>query len=146
MDIPSSRRIKEFRYLIVPSPGNPSFREDEIIFYLDKDNVPYLGAEDRLKAAVLKAKKAEKVVLIGGSQSGVMSMFIYFKKRMCEFSHNDKPELICLVSKPDSAGNLSAFKKYFEQQKNGKNKDNINIAIISNEYHLTRLGLIWTSL
>lgn len=135
---------KEFQYIILPCPGDPHFHDKEISLS-DLDNGLYLGAEDRMRAAVLKAKSAEKVVLIGGSQSKVVSMFLYFKQKMCEFNH-DKTELICLVSKPDSTGNLSAFRKYFEQKNNGKNIRDFNIAIISNQYHLERLTLIWNSI
>jgi len=137
---------EKFDYLIVPCPGDPTFHEDKIIFSdLEDDKINpgtklYLGAEDRMRAAVINAQKAKTVVLIGGSESKVTSMYIYFMKEMECLKNQNRPELICLVSRPDSTGNLSAFKKYL----NEKSPD--NVAIISNEYHLPRLKLVWKTL
>ena len=131
----------KFDYLIVPCPGDPSFKEDKVEFFDIEDKL-YLGAEDRMKAATMIARDAEKVILVGGSQSKVVAMFIYFKKEMKKFGFEDNDQLICLVSKPGSTGNLSAFKKYYNR---GGNKED-TVAIISNYYHLPRLKLIWKSL
>ncbi|MDD2758389.1 MAG: hypothetical protein PHD72_03410 [Patescibacteria group bacterium] len=143
---------KKYNYLIVPCAGDPRFEGDKIIFSdLENDKIEpntklYLGAEDRMKAAILMAKDAERVVLVGGSQSKVTAMYIYFKKEMDRPQNSDisNLELICLVSKPDSTGNLSAFKKYLTNNKQSSKR--FNIAIISNGYHLPRLKLMWESL
>lgn len=145
----SRETSKKINYLIVPCPGSPTFDGDEVKLQdLENDKVEkgfklYLGAEDRMKAAVIKAQDAEKIILVGGSQSKVTAMFIYFNQKMYECSYKYKAEnLICLVSRPDSTGNFAAIKKYFKQE--GIN--NPSIAIISNNYHLKRLELIWKSL
>ncbi|MDD4412901.1 MAG: hypothetical protein PHR00_04645 [Patescibacteria group bacterium] len=139
---------KKYHYLIVPCPGNPMFVGDKVEFSnleSDKHNSElklFLGAEDRMRAAIIKSRDAEKIVLVGGSESKVLAMYIYFKQQIKK--EENKKEIICLVSTPDSTGNFSAFRKYLK-----KNQIDVvctKLAIISNEYHLPRLKLIWDSL
>jgi len=122
------------KILIVPCPGNPNFQDDKIKFD-NLDGELYLGSEDRMKAAIMKANEFQEVILVGGSESKVTAMYIYFKKKI------NHEKLICLVSEPDSTGNLAAVKLYLKET-----IFNSNITIISNKYHLPRLKLIWQSL
>jgi len=134
---------EKIEYLIVPCPGNPTFYEDEVRFS-DLDGDLYLGAEDRMKAAIVVAETATNIVLVGGSQSKVVAMFIYFTKEIKRLGLK-KPLLICLVSNRDSTGNLSAFKRYLKENKIDLGSS-ARVAIISNRYHLPRLKLVWDSL
>ncbi len=140
---------KQYDYLIVPCPGNPSFDECEVTLSdlvkskNKSDPDLYLGAKDRMRAAILVAENTNKVILVGGSESKVTAMYLYFTKEMNKrMEKNTMPKLICLISKPDSTGNLAAVKIFLEKEGIISGK----FAIISNDYHLPRLKLISNAL
>ena len=128
---------REIDYLIVLCPGNPTLYDGDATFS-DIDGDMYLGGKDRMRALISMAHRAMKIVLVGGSEDRVRTMRTYVEKELSKIEIN--PKLICLVSNSGSTENLCAFKKHVGRKELGE------VVIVSNEYHLRRIDLVWRSI
>jgi len=89
----------------------------------------YIGAKTRMNAGLKYANNAEKIILIGGSKPKVNAMQQYFE------TYADK--VVAIVSGSSTYGNIYALDRYIVD--NISVDQCVNMGILSNAYHFTRI-------
>lgn len=120
--------------VFVLCPGNPRIEDGKIILQ-ESDEYGYLGSSIRLDAAVQLCynKDITHLFLLGGSESKVKAMQFYILQQLK--SNADLPEIVLLISEPNTSGNLKAINKVLQESKCSHDK----IGILSNFYHQPRI-------
>ncbi len=132
--LPKSR---VFDFVIVPCPNiglGPAFEE------YDKDGI-YIGGQTRMQAVVDLYNATDvivrKIIVVGGGLEQANPTNKWQKtKNMRDFLVQQgipKADILCVVSEPDTRGNLRAVWLTCRQLLNGK-----TVGILSNQYHLQR--------
>lgn len=119
----------KFDIVVVLCAGNFITPKDYSDYITINDANVYLGAINRLNAAVKMEHNTVFYIVVGGSKEKVLAMKQYL------INYSVKKPIKCLVSGPSTYGNMFALNKYIEENI----KSATNIGILSNSYHFTRI-------